>query len=104
MLRELVERACAEIGLPIEEWAGVEEVGNISATGKTVVQIDPEYFRPTEVDCLQGDASKAREKLGWKPEIGFDELVRLMVREDLQEAERDHLCQRVGFKVYNHQE
>jgi GDPmannose 4,6-dehydratase len=104
-VRELVERAFAEIGVPIVwDGQGVEEVGKISATGKTVVRIDPEYFRPTEVDCLQGDASKARQELGWEPEVGFNELVSLMVREDLQEAERDHLCQRVGFKIYTHQE
>jgi GDPmannose 4,6-dehydratase len=104
-VRELVERAFAEIGVDIAwEGKGLEEVGKIRATGKIVVRIDPGYFRPTEVDFLQGDASKARQKLGWSPQVGFDELVSLMVQEDLQEAERDHLCQRVGFKVYNHTE
>ena len=104
-VRELVEKAFGEIGLEIVwEGEGTEEVGKIKATGKTVVRIDPGYFRPTEVDFLQGDASKARKKLGWSPEVGFDELISLMIKQDLQEAEKDHLCQRVGFKVYNHQE
>ncbi|MCF8106530.1 MAG: GDP-mannose 4,6-dehydratase [Desulfohalobiaceae bacterium] len=104
-VRELVERAFAVIGVDIAwEGKGLDEVGRIKATGKTVVCIDPGYFRPTEVDFLQGDATKARQKLGWSPEVGFDELVSLMVQEDLQEAERDHLCQRVGFRIYNHQE
>ena len=104
-VRQLVERAFAEIGVDIVwEGQGLEEVGKIKATGKTVVRIDPRYFRPTEVDFLQGDASKARDKLGWEPEVGFDELVSLMVKEDLQEAERDSLCQRVGFRIFNHQE
>mgnify|MGYP006294746333 CR=1 FL=1 len=104
-VRELVEKAFAEIGLDIVwEGEGIDEVGKIKATGKTVIRIDPDYFRPTEVDFLQGDASKARQKLGWEPETTFEDLVALMVREDLQEAEKDHLCQRVGFKVFNHPE
>ena len=104
-VRECVEKAFAQIGVDIVwEGEGVEEVGKIAATGKTVVRIDPSYFRPTEVDFLQGDASKARRKLGWQPRVSFEELIAMMVQEDLQEAERDHLCQRVGFRIYNHQE
>ncbi len=104
-VRELVERAFAEIGVDIVwEGQGLDEVGKIKSTGKTVVRIDPKYFRPTEVDYLQGDATKARQKLGWEPQVGFDELVSIMVQEDLKEAERDHLCQRVGFRIYNHSE
>lgn len=104
-VRELVEQAFAEIGVDLVwEGQGVDEVGKIKATGKTVVCIDPGYFRPTEVDYLQGDVSKARQKLGWRPETTFADLVSQMVQEDLQEAEKDHLCQRVGFKVFNHQE
>jgi GDPmannose 4,6-dehydratase len=104
-VRELVEKAFAEIGVDIVwEGQGVDEVGKVKATGKTVVRIDPSYFRPTEVDFLQGDASKAKQILGWEPQTSFDQLVSMMVREDLHEAERDHLCQRVGFRVYNHQE
>ncbi len=104
-VREFVERAFSEIGVDIVwEGEGIDEVGKIKATGKTVVRIDPDYFRPTEVDFLQGDPSKARQQLGWEPSVNFEELVSLMVQEDLKEAERDHLCQRVGFRVYNHRE
>lgn len=104
-VREFVEKSFAEIGVDLAwEGQGVDEVGKVAATGKTVVKIDPRYFRPTEVDFLLGDASKAKQKLGWEPKVSFDELVAMMIREDLKEAERDHLCQRVGFKVYNHQE
>lgn len=104
-VRELVEKAFAEIGVDIVwEGQGIDEIGKVSATGKTVVRIDPKYFRPTEVDFLQGDASKAKQDLGWEPKVGFDELVSMMIREDLKEAERDNLCQRVGFKIYNNQE
>lgn len=104
-VREFVEQAFSEIGVDIVwEGEGINEVGRIKATSKTVVRIDPGYFRPTEVDFLQGDPTKAREELGWKPTVNFEKLVSLMVREDLKEAERDHLCQRVGFRIYNHQE
>lgn len=104
-VREFVEKAYAQIGIDIVwQGQGIDEVGKIASTGKTVVQIDPNYFRPTEVDQLQGDASKARHNLGWQPKVSFEELVSMMIQEDLKEAERDHLCQRVGFRIYNHQE
>ncbi|MDP2156371.1 MAG: GDP-mannose 4,6-dehydratase [Nitrospirota bacterium] len=72
--------------------------------GDTVVQIDPRYFRPTEVETLLGDASKARKKLGWKPEISFKQLVAEMVSEDLKEAEKDRFCKGKGFKVMRYHE
>ena len=72
--------------------------------GDTVVQIDSRYFRPTEVETLLGDASKARKKLGWKPEISFKQLVAEMVSEDLKEAEKDHFCKGKGFKVMRYHE
>lgn len=72
--------------------------------GQIVVRVDPRYFRPTEVDTLLGDASKAKEKLGWKPRIGFHELVSEMLAADLKEAERDQLCNSAGFQIYNHSE
>jgi GDPmannose 4,6-dehydratase len=68
------------------------------------VKIDPRYFRPTEVDALLGDASKARSRLGWKPEIGFDALVTEMVTQDLEIARRDSVVAREGFKTYRHNE
>jgi GDPmannose 4,6-dehydratase len=61
--------------------------------------VDPRYFRPTEVETLLGDATKARERLGWSPEISFEALVAEMMREDLKEAEKDALCRREGFNV-----
>ena len=66
--------------------------------------VDPRYFRPTEVASLLGDASKAREKLGWSPRTGFAELVAEMVREDLMEARRDELVKQHGFSAFDHHE
>jgi GDPmannose 4,6-dehydratase len=109
-VREFVEIAFREVGIRIS-WKGKglkEKAVIISKTvgstcplrnGDTVVEIDPRYFRPTEVETLLGDASKARKKLGWKPEISFKELVAEMVSEDLKEAEKDQLCKREGFEV-----
>src|ERR1700736_6804182 len=89
-VREFVELAFAEVGRSIE-WRGkgVEETGVDRKSGKTVVRIDPTYFRPTEVDLLIGDASKARKKLGWKPKITFTQLVKEMVAGDLAMAKRE---------------
>jgi GDPmannose 4,6-dehydratase len=86
-VREFVELAFAEVGRGVE-WRGegVEETGIDKKTGKTVVRIDPVYFRPTEVDLLIGDSSKARQKLGWKPKTSFAQLVKEMVAGDLSEA------------------
>jgi GDPmannose 4,6-dehydratase len=74
------------------------------ANGKCIVQVDPRYFRPTEVETLLGDATKAREKLGWTTKIPFTELVAEMVREDLKIAERDELVKRGGYRVFEHNE
>lgn len=83
-VREFVETAFTEIGIHIE-WSGkgIEEKGVDKATGKTIVKIDPQFFRPAEVDILRGDYSKAKSKLGWSPKTTFKELVRIMVRHDL---------------------
>lgn len=92
-VREFVEIAFAELGRRIE-WrgAGVDETGLDVATGNVLVRVDPRYFRPTEVDLLIGDASKARQKLGWSPECSFADMVREMVAGDFATAreERDH--------------
>jgi GDPmannose 4,6-dehydratase len=72
--------------------------------GKYIVAVDPRYFRPTEVETLLGDATKAREKLGWTPKISFDELVAEMVREDLKSAERDELVKKHGYAAFNRHE
>ncbi|HEY4365946.1 MAG TPA: GDP-mannose 4,6-dehydratase, partial [Steroidobacteraceae bacterium] len=104
-VRQFVEKAGAELGMRID-WRGKdsEETGVDMKTGCTVVKIDPRYFRPTEVQSLLGDPSKARQKLGWKAATSFDALVREMVAADLEEAQRDALVAREGFKVYSHHE
>jgi GDPmannose 4,6-dehydratase len=102
-VREFVEKAFQEVGIEIAwEGLGADEVGKDAATGKILVQVDPRYFRPTEVDFLLGDASKAKQELGWEPKVSFDELVKIMVREDLKGAERDQLCTTAGFRTFNH--
>ncbi|OQY58673.1 MAG: GDP-mannose 4,6-dehydratase [Desulfobacteraceae bacterium 4572_88] len=102
-VREFVEKAFSEVGMSILwEGTGVDEKGKNAATGKTLIRIEPRYFRPTEVDFLLGDPSKALEKLNWKPTVSFDTLVRIMIREDIKEAERDHLCRQQGFQTFNH--
>ena len=103
-VREFVERAAAALGLVIS-WRGkgVDEQG-FDQDGRKIVAIDSRYFRPTEVETLLGDPSKARAKLGWKAKIGFNELVEEMVREDLKSAERDELVKRHGHRPYDHNE
>jgi GDPmannose 4,6-dehydratase len=83
-VREFTEKAFAEIGRTIE-WRGegVNEKGLDATSGETLIEIDPRYFRPTEVDLLLGDPTKARTKLGWRHKVGFDQLVREMVAADL---------------------
>ena len=78
----------------------MEEKG-YDAADKCIVQVDSRYFRPTEVETLLGDASKAKNKLGWTPKISFDELVSEMVREDLKSAERDELVKKHGYATFN---
>ncbi len=99
-VRDFVTAAAREVGIAMRwEGAGEGEKGFNAANGACIVAVDPRYFRPTEVETLLGDATKARERLGWAPEITFDELVAEMMREDLKEAERDALCRREGFNV-----
>jgi GDPmannose 4,6-dehydratase len=89
-VREFVEAAFARIGRSIE-WrgAGVEEKGLDGESGEVLIEVDQRYFRPTEVDVLLGDASKAREKLGWRPRTGFDDLVKEMVASDLEVVQQE---------------
>jgi len=101
-VREFVEYAFKEVGMSISwEGNGVDEVGRDRKTGNAVIKIDSRYFRPTEVDILLGDPSKARLKLRWEPSVTFAELVKMMVQEDLKEAERDRVCQAKGFRTFN---
>ena len=104
-VRAFVELAASMLGMRIE-WRGkgLDEHAVDAIAGRTIVRIDPRYFRPTEVDTLLGDASKARKQLGWAPEIAFETLVREMVEADHRLAERDALVAREGFAVYRHHE
>jgi len=103
-VREFVEAVSDELGMPIRwKGKGLNEKG-YGEGGKCIVAVDPRYFRPTEVDSLLGDASKARRKLGWKPKVKFRELVAEMAREDFKLAERDELVKRHGHKVYDRNE
>jgi len=115
-VREFVDRAARVLGFTLAwQGDGLEEVGIVDQvsgsashlkdlTGKAVVRVDPRYFRPTEVESLLGDPTKAREQLGWKPQTSFDELVEEMVDTDLQEAKRDSMCQDKGFHTFNYHE
>ena len=99
-IREFSERAFAEVGITLE-WSGsgVDETGRDVKSGNILVSIDPAYFRPTEVDLLIGDASKAREKLGWQPTCDLQQMIEEMIKADLEEARKDQLLQSGGFQT-----
>ena len=117
-VRQFVERAALELGITIEfKGEGAAEVGvvtHVAASkgdrrakckpGDVVVKVDPRYYRPTEVETLLGDPSKAKAKLGWTPTTTFDELVREMVESDYTAARRDSLIKLAGFQAYDHHE
>lgn len=101
-VRDFVNIAANELGINIKwEGEGIDEKG-FDKSGKCIVAVDPRYFRPTEVETLLGDPSKAKDKLGWKPKISFNEMVKEMVIEDLKCAERDELVKRNGYYVNNY--
>ena len=125
-VREFVDIAARELGIWLRwEGSGVDEKGIVEAvepigniyrraggdssrgdettlqSGDVIVRVDPRYFRPVEVETLLGDPTKARNELGWKPSISFEEMVREMVRFDLEEAQRDSLCKQEGFTVFD---
>jgi GDPmannose 4,6-dehydratase len=103
-VREFVDAAAREIGMRIQwKGSGVDEKG-LDENGKCVVAVDPRYFRPTEVETLLGDPTKAREKLGWTPRIRFTELVAEMMRDDMKAAQRDELVKKHGFAAYDYHE
>lgn len=102
-VRDFVDAAAKEIDIKITwKGEGVDEVGLHES--RPIVRVDPRYFRPTEVETLLGDASKAREKLGWVPRISFDELVAEMIQEDMKSAARDELVTKHGFSAYSYNE
>lgn len=99
-VREFVTLAFSYLGMDIE-WSGegVDEIGTDRASGQVVVRVDPRYFRPTEVDLLLGDSSKARSVLGWSPRVDLESLVRMMVDADLKRARRDKLLRENDFDI-----
>ena len=100
-VREFCRLAFLETGIDLAwEGQGVEEKGLDKKSGRVLVEVDPSYFRPTEVDLLVGDSTRAREKLGWSPRVSFQELIKMMVASDLKEAEHEAVCLREGYK-YN---
>jgi GDPmannose 4,6-dehydratase len=125
-VRDFVTIAAAELGVELEwQGEGVDEKAVISAVNKTVlrshhvgrcpldtlprvgsviVEVDPRYFRPTEVETLLGDPTLAKRELGWEPKITFEDMVKEMVVEDLSLAAKDKVCRDNGFKVYDYNE
>lgn len=102
-VREFVEIAAAELGMEVEwQGEGLDEIGIEKNSGKTIVRVDSRYFRPTEVETLLGDPTNAKEKLGWVPEITFEQLVKEMVVADMEIAERDQVIREKGYKSYNY--
>ena len=114
-VRDFVDAAASELGISLVwEGSGESEIGRIDSVGaskgtslskgKVIVRVDPRYFRPAEVETLLGNATKAREKIGWEPAISFRELVAEMVHEDLRQAKQDELSQSHGHRIYNQHE
>ena len=111
-VREFIEICARKLGWNMRskdkaiiwEGSGINEIGRRADTGDIVIRIDPRYFRPTEVDELLGDASKAREKLGWEPKILIEELISEMIEEDSKESKKESLLKNEGFSVYSFKE
>jgi GDPmannose 4,6-dehydratase len=113
-VRQFVERAAAELGVTLAfEGEGEQEIGTVAAvTGKqakvkvgdVIIRVDPRYYRPTEVETLLGDPSKAKQKLGWTPKITFEQLVKEMVEADYMAARKDSLVKMAGFQAFDHHE
>ena len=121
-VRDMVDAAAGEVGIKVRwQGQGVDEVGVVASVdahgskidgggkgivkeGQVIVRVDPRYYRPTEVETLLGDPTKAKEKLGWEPKTTFKELVKEMVHSDLADAQRDELCRRHGFSTFDYHE
>jgi len=103
-VRHFVETAARELDIIVEWKSNGKNEKGYDENGKCIVAVDPHYFRPTEVETLLGDPSKAKEKLGWENKISFDELVKEMVAKDLKSAERDELVKQHGYTAYDHYE
>jgi GDPmannose 4,6-dehydratase len=103
-VRDFVNIACAELGIELT-WKGTaEDEKAYDSNGKCIVAVDPRYYRPTEVETLLGDATKAHQQLGWKPKYTFEQLVSEMVKEDLSSAQKDSLIKEHGYSTYNYHE
>ncbi len=117
-VRDFVQRSASVLGITVEfQGQGVDEIGVVTAVqhtagelparcrvGEVIVRVDPRYFRPTEVESLQGDPSKAKAKLGWEPTTTFEQLVAEMVQADYTSAKRDSLVKLAGFQAFDHHE
>ena len=104
-VRDFVNIVAQELEINIQwKGGGIDEIGIDASTGNTIVSVDARYFRPTEVETLLGDATKAKEKLGWEPKISFDEMVKEMTAADLKEAEKEKLYQDKGFETFHRYE
>lgn len=104
-VRQCIELAAENLDMKIQwQGSGLDEKGINADTGRVIVEIDPRYFRPTEVDTLLGDPSKAKQKLGWQPQITFEDMIAEMSRSDLKEAEKDVLVRKEGFRIYDNYE
>lgn len=104
-IRDFCKMAFAETGIELEFIGnGVDEKGIDKATGKVLIEVDPRYFRPTEVDLLLGDSSKARKELGWEPKYDLPALVKEMVEEDLKEAKKETFLKNEGYEILIPQE
>ena len=104
-VRDFVNYSFNELGIELEwQGQGVDEKGIDKATGKVLVEVDPKYFRPAEVELLIGDPTKAKEKLGWVPEVKLQELVSMMVKADLKDAEKELHLKEGGYEVQNYYE
>lgn len=102
-VRDFVNSAAKELDMDVTwQGEGIDEKGYLD--GKCIIQVDEKYFRPTEVETLLGDPSKAKQKLGWTPKVSFEELVSEMVREDFKAAQRDELVKEYGFQTMDYNE
>ncbi|WP_298607466.1 GDP-mannose 4,6-dehydratase [uncultured Thiothrix sp.] len=104
-VREFIEIAADQLNFKIDwQGSGISEKGYDTVSGKCIIEVDPKYFRPTEVETLLGNPEKAKNKLGWMPKTSFEDLVKEMTHEDFKEASKDFLIRENGFKYFNHHE
>ena len=111
-VREFIELCAKELGWNnkksnngiLWEGEGINEIGRRADTGEIVIRVDPRYFRPTEVEELLGDSSKARKKLNWQPKISIEELISEMIDEDSKESKKESILKKKGFSVYSSKE